>query len=404
MTRNQKQLSFTVIADSNCLFPKDPTQLVSPKFADTWKECLTLADLKLVVPDIVKGERLYQVRVVIEKALENATRNLATLFKIPGRTAPELPTRAELLSQAETRFDQWLTENKGSIATVPCETVDWKRVVNDSIWRNPPFEHAGDHKDSEKGFRDCMILETVRALVSSNPRQNFVLISNDQLLMDAATSSLQSPLFRIYESIDIFISDLRVSHQKNRQMIEAIVARARSVFFSEGDANCVFLQFKIAEQIIGNFPELSLVVFEGEPSQVAAISGERIFIHSTLFRSRYKNEYEFGTRLTFARLFAKMGVAEGSPGFSWLTNEVVRIAKFDVFWSANVTPDAIFKDCKLSREIDLVDHTSEIAVFAKGLYGFPPMNLVADVNTVTVEEGSPLTLGHIIAQATPKSN
>ena len=60
-----------VVVDSNALYTVGPT-LGSPQFVQTWKECLKIAPLKLFVPDVVKGERVYQLVRIASEAVQNA--------------------------------------------------------------------------------------------------------------------------------------------------------------------------------------------------------------------------------------------------------------------------------------------------------------------------------------------
>jgi hypothetical protein len=64
--------------------------------------------------------------------------------------------------------------------------VDWKQVMEHAAFRVAPFEGG----ETEKGFRDSLILESFCQLVASAPRApdrcRAVLITNDKLLTEAA--------------------------------------------------------------------------------------------------------------------------------------------------------------------------------------------------------------------------
>jgi hypothetical protein len=137
---------FCVVVDSNALFPRDTGNLVSPKFDAAWKQCLAFTGVELLVPEVVMGERLYQLVSAATRAVENAHKNFDTLGKISGHSVPQLPTNDELRRSVETRFVEWVTACKGRIVPVPFAEIDWKRVVADSIWRNAPFARCGEHE------------------------------------------------------------------------------------------------------------------------------------------------------------------------------------------------------------------------------------------------------------------
>jgi len=54
-------LIFTVVVDSNVLFTKDVTKVAGTKFSVDWASCYEMGKMTLVVPEVVKEERLYQM-------------------------------------------------------------------------------------------------------------------------------------------------------------------------------------------------------------------------------------------------------------------------------------------------------------------------------------------------------
>src|SRR3954451_21339010 len=110
-----EQAPTTVVVDSNALFPKDQRNLVSATFESVWKRCVQLANLRLVVPAIVRGERLYQLTTFAHSALQSAASNLETVSKVSGNQSPSLPTFAQVKADIAARFDKWIKEHGGTI-------------------------------------------------------------------------------------------------------------------------------------------------------------------------------------------------------------------------------------------------------------------------------------------------
>jgi hypothetical protein len=352
MPKKQPPISLTVTVDTNALFPKDVTDIVSPKFMALWQECSGLAKLSLVVPEIARGERLYQLVTAAEKATQNAAKNFATICKVSGRAPPILPTSVEVRRDVEKRFEKWRTEAGATIASVPYAKIDWKRVVNDSIWRVKPFETAGEDKDSEKGFRDCLILETLGEMLPARNEQKLVFISNDTLLREAAIEQFNAKAFSAYEELGSLASYLRLAHQEmTQEFIEALLQKVPSVFYTPDDPKCDYYTFKISQLVASKFDYMLDSLFDepqtssGEQALGNAFleltksflhpaSDEKIFIDGTEFDNLTPpNIYHWKTHLRFVRLFRPQNsnlpkFSENISGF----DEKIRIAKFDVLW------------------------------------------------------------------------
>jgi len=378
--------SFTVLADSNALFPKDVTKLVSPRFMAIWQECSALATLRLILPEVVKGERLYQLVTIAEKATQNAVKNFDTIAKVTGKDTPTLPTREGLIAAVEKRFTDWASENAINVVPTPIDKIDWKRIINDSVWRVPPFTPAGEEEDSEKGFRDCLILETLRDIVQSGPGIQFVFISNDGVLRDTAVRQFDRKVLTAYEDISSFASYLKLTNEKIAQeFAQAVVQKISSVFYTENDPECVFYKCNIDQAITEQFgfilnqfaeksdtPLSDLIAkpttFAKTPTGIfEAASDEKKFIDSTEFDTlTAPNVYHWKTHLRFVRLFRQTNASLflQSLGF----DEKIRIATFAVSWKATVDEDETFSNIAVT-DTNLTEESTEDGCFNKVKYG-----------------------------------
>src|SRR5436189_187285 len=87
LSRNQ----MAVVVDSNALYTNDIGKISGSKFEGAWKESSQLADINLLVPEVVKGERLYQLVMAAGRAVDNAVKNFDTITKVAALPSPKLP-------------------------------------------------------------------------------------------------------------------------------------------------------------------------------------------------------------------------------------------------------------------------------------------------------------------------
>lgn len=394
-------MKFTVVVDSNALFPKDPTKLVSGKFLAVWDECAKLAILRFLIPEIVRGERLYRLLCVAQDSLANAVKNFDSLAKVSGSAMPPLPAIATVKAEIEKRFDDWAKSKAVEIVLVPYDKINWPRVAHDAVWRNGPFTPAGAGEDSEKGFRDCLILETLAGVVSEAAAQ-VIFISGDRLLRESAIARFDSNLFAAYENLEGFHSYLTVTRtqmvEAEKQTAQKIIQAAPKVFYAPDNPKCVYTSFNIYQCIMQQHaaalsgldrPQMTdahrEVTFE-------AMSGEKIVIDSTQFEPNVSKAKTWGwkTRIKMARLFRKRTVFKQETPIvetekitelledwkksseewheAFKLNQVVRVAPFDVFWTAICDKDANFTRLKLVC-INPLPHVEEMGFF-KFRYGF----------------------------------
>lgn len=150
-----------VVVDTTILWHDDKTVVVNPEFDGFWDTYSTSFPMKLLIPDVVRGELLFQQRTSATKHLQKANQELQNVFAITKREYSHRVTHDRIAEQVEHRLDSWIEFRSGEVKAVPIGEIDWRQVIRDSIDRSPPFTSDPRHPMSEKGFRDYMILETV---------------------------------------------------------------------------------------------------------------------------------------------------------------------------------------------------------------------------------------------------
>lgn len=392
----RQQLSFTIVPDSNVLYPKEQTRLVGETFLSALSECAEHAKLRLLIPEVVRGERLFRLVRLAKASLENAKKNFDNLKTVSDSVMPPLPTIATLRTEIEKRFDKWVAEIGAEIVPTPCEQIDWSRVVTDAVWRQPPFS---DGENTEKGFRDCLILETLAGLITPEAAEQVIFISGDQLLRETAIARFDSRAFAAYESMEAFHSFLTVTRTRmeeaRKQFVQSVIQSAPATFYSADNPRCVYTFYRIYQRIMQCNAELNHLhrptPSNEEESFFAPVSEEKVFIDSTEYEqslSKYKR-WGWKTRIRLVRLFQKQTRAKdmapiaadsGTEDISqkWVkaltdiakslgTDLVVRIAPFEVRWAA--IPDG---NGKLQRptflSLKALPHEEE-AGFSRFRYG-----------------------------------
>src|SRR5204863_9201097 len=114
------------------------------------------------------------------------------------------------------------------VAPVPYDKIDWAKLYADAVWRRPPFVFDPKKAETEKGFRDALILETVVDVVVTDARNvNLVFICADQLLRRTADQSLsRDDRFSAYENVAGFSSYVKLTREQlDNEFIKQILDR-----------------------------------------------------------------------------------------------------------------------------------------------------------------------------------
>jgi hypothetical protein len=207
----------------------DTNALMSHNFAGHLAELRNLRrDLKPLLAELVKMERSYQRIQDLKKArsaLKDAYRLLGTLLPEP-RSEP--PTDAEIATAVESKFLEWLTTNSGELLPIPYSDIRLKTLVERSVARQAPFTGG---EEGEKGFRDAILLESVREYAQRNPGDEVYLISADKALRRAVTELSLNNL-NVKESISLLISELDLTRTFAPEIAATLVEQAGQVFLT----------------------------------------------------------------------------------------------------------------------------------------------------------------------------
>ena len=169
------------VFDTNALWTQTPGDLISADMRLLLSSNSSHSDLKISwhLPEVVVRERHYQMKekaLILLKGFEKMEALLNLQIKL---------TSEDLDQKIAKVIEDQMTALSLARAPVNASTVDWDKVMEHAAFRIAPFERG----ETEKGFRDTLILETFCQLLASAPRAadrcRVVLVTNDKLLTEA---------------------------------------------------------------------------------------------------------------------------------------------------------------------------------------------------------------------------
>jgi len=359
MIRKETLKDHIVIPDTNILWFKDKTIVVNPDFDSFWGNYSQSSNLHLVIPEVVKGEILFQQSTSAIKQMEKASECIDEVCGITDYNYTHRMTAKKIRDQVGKRFEKWEKQKKAYILDVPVSNIDWKQMIMGSIWRIPPFESDPKNPDNEKGFRDAIILETILEFVKSNSDDNLIaFICNDNLLRDTTAKKLKyNDSFSVYNSLEDFESYLKLQHEElTDKFIKSILKKASLKFYNPKDIKCLAFKERLPNKIEEKFekyinnPKLSddtNKLFSGllsSPEKWIPGAGGKYWIASSQFvKIENKTIYHWNTEVTYAKKYVRE-TENILASIASRDHERVLLIKFDVIWTSKVFSDGRFRD------------------------------------------------------------
>ena len=247
----KKTRELKIVFDSNAIYTVTASELLKKEVAQLIQENSSHPDLKTtwLLPEIVILERQYQMQ---KMGLEL----LPSVQKLEKLLAHNLNiTDVTIRKSVKDVIEEQL--KKFNINTISLETdkVDWKKIINDAAFRNPPFE-AGK---KEKGFRDAIIAEAFTQMISRSPKTpdicRVVMVTSDELLgVSIENKIVGCQNVKVFKDIDELkgLINTLVS-QVTEEYVESLKEKAGKYFFVEKDKTTLFYKENIREQIKGKY-------------------------------------------------------------------------------------------------------------------------------------------------------
>lgn len=366
MTRpkREKPDPHIVFVDTSTLFFEDKGPVVDPAFDSFWARYSSQFELELRVPEVVRGELLYQHCTKAFGALSNANQYIEEVSHITEKKYSHRVSDDRVKKEIETKFDAWVSGKNASILRTPINTIVWDEIVQRALWRRPPFS-AGK---AEKGFRDALILETIiHECASERSRKQIVFLCKDRLLKDSADTFLErDDRYVSFEYINEFKSYLDLKNEElESKFIRKITARANEKFFNLRDDNCLLFRVDFTDLVEKKYsryfedPRLSEKsnfipgLLSPSVEWVPVTHGKFWVSYPQFVRKDDGGDYIWMSTVTFVRVYSKR--ASISSPFEPEEPSRVLILPFCVTWSSKVTSDARFLSTAL-LEVELEDN------------------------------------------------
>lgn len=260
---NKSKLNkYIVVVDTNILFHEDKSYPVNPEFDTFWEKHKLLVDIELYIPEVVRGELLFQQTQSANKLFDKVKLDLIKGSSIIGKNITIKTTFDSIKSNVEAKIDRWIARFKAKVIKTPYLNIDrWEEMVRKSIWRTPPFEidpnvNKKEDRKFEKGFRDALIYETLLWIIKSEDSDvNIVFITADKLLFNTAKAAMGNNVkYSCFESLNEFSSHIRMLlEEKDKSFVDAIHQKATKKFFDNDDQESLYYKFNIEHQLDDKF-------------------------------------------------------------------------------------------------------------------------------------------------------
>lgn len=399
--------SATIILDTNVLYTENDIKIVSHELEAQLEECHALADLQVIVPQIVIDEILYQKAAFATQLIAETSRQLKTLSKLAELPQVRIATKEKVTRALRRKLRRWCKERKIAIEPIPIKKIGWSALIEAAIWHKPPFSPPSDRK--EKGFKDALLLETVCA-IALRVSQDILFVTGDGLLREAALARIGGADhgFSVFESFTDLHSHLKLLHeQRSKEFSEKLLKKAGPFFFTPDRPDCLYFQFDIWGKITGKFasdleafPSLTLASPVGAikdaylPSWKSTLtigqpwvpaSQDTIFVIPPQFEKLDDRRYFWVSKIKVARLYSQSATQTS------LEQSAIRIAYFDVNWSCDVSDYADLSNAQI-EQITLSSNKAEWeTLFNAAKNGLPSrMERLANRFTATGKTHDPL--------------
>jgi hypothetical protein len=320
------------------------------------------------------------------KSRESLVKAWKNLEACTGLRTQEPPSETVIRKKVLALFDEWLGKSGGSLLPVPEGKGIWTRIIDDALWRNPPFECAADdeEKSSEKGFRDALICETVVAYAGQERPEQVVFIVKDNLLRAAAANRGMNAKLLIFDTIGAFTSHVELLQQnQTAEYSQEIIKAAGASYYTDGNQECLYYSFDIDNEIPKQFsifldhpslkadPRVSSSILTPQVGKLLVpISDEQFFQGETILSEVKDQRLFWVTNQKVVRLFSERYATTATPLSLFPPVERIRIANVAVHWSSEFGLEPKITSPKLEKlewggyELEFADALKKIR------YGF----------------------------------
>lgn len=172
-----------VVLDTNIIHDKSGERCLLDQvslFLD-YSEDLSLAkggNLKVVLPNIVIEEFLQQKKVKLEDRYGLLLKRYDDLSKYISGAKPESRIEQELNREREAAAKDVMV-----LSISPSEVL-FRKMIDDAIKKNPPFDKSSEGQKTDAGFKDALIWNTVLEAKEVDSLDSLYFVSSDNVFIE----------------------------------------------------------------------------------------------------------------------------------------------------------------------------------------------------------------------------
>ncbi len=365
MSAPYKLPNYTVYFDANAAYSKKPSEPISAKLLKFIEKARALTRIEVRVPEIVLEELAYQQFIIAQAASENLKKNFKTLIDVCGLSTLQVPDADALQIGVKSLLSKSLEKASFSKISTPIADIDWMSVVHDSCWRCAPFEKPRSEDDlAEKGFRDKIILETIKVDTSKIKTGAIAFVSGDKLLRTTFKDQARTECpTEIYSHFGELLGHLELlTKTKSQEFTNEVLSKIAAFFYTSDDSGCVAISKGVTEKLVAEYSEEMSrpPLFSIGPPKQFQLPAVTL---TPTFSGNWFEEFQSWTPVTPVNLFASPPVFqpnERDTRYHWISTvtlvrllrrtqprsgqhysfpeERVRTKEVDVKWSCKIHP------------------------------------------------------------------
>ena len=251
--RSKGKPQLRIVFDTNVLFTGSASDFVRADVCDFVQSQSQHKDLDLqwYVPRVVIDERQYQMQQRGHDLLP-AVQRLETLL------GHNLNITGEIIDQRIEDAIRRQREALGlAVLEMDAERIDWHSLVDNASYRRAPFEPG----DTEKGFRDAIILECFVQLVADSPSTpqvcRLILVTQDKLfgatVRERTSDHANVTVYETLEELKSLINTLGAAIDE--EFVSQILEKSRVYFFVKGDEATLFFKENLGPRIAQQYKD-----------------------------------------------------------------------------------------------------------------------------------------------------
>lgn len=243
----KKKITLKILFDTNVIFTGSASDLLRKEIFEIINNHSTLSDINIewYLPKTVLQERVFQMR-------KRGFELLPSIQKLERLLGHNLNITEEIIENRIQETIKKQIENIGlKIYELKLDEIEWHKIIHNSLNRLPPFED----NEKEKGFRDTLIIETLKQVIKESPTSpsvcRIIYISNDAICRNAASIiSEDKKNVYIFEKVEEVVSLINILNSElTEDLISNIKNDAQSLFFVKEDKTTFYYTENIRNKI-----------------------------------------------------------------------------------------------------------------------------------------------------------